>query len=94
MRCRALKSLGSAAPSSWSRYARPRLETPNTTDQIPTSHTSEISPSPGKAMSSAPNTIDATPPSAIQNSPSSSRRRAMAAMTWNVPVAIAQKATR
>ena len=66
---------------------------PNTIDQIPTSQTSEISPSPGKATSSAPNTIDTTPPSAIQNSPSSSRRRAMAAMTWNVPIAIDQNAT-
>ena len=64
---------GMAASTVRSRLARPRFETPNTTAQIPTSHTSAISPSPGEATSSAPNTIEATPPSTIQNSPSSSR---------------------
>ena len=39
---------GMAASTVRSRYARPRLETPNTIAQIPTSHTSVISPSPGR----------------------------------------------
>ena len=55
---------------------------------------SESSPTPGEATSSAPNTIDTKPPIAIQSSLSSSFRKAMAAMTWNVPIAIAQMATR